>query len=97
VAVILLLYSARVFTPANAHVVRPLYFDFTQPQAEATVNLLGAEPYTHYIHDLHELRAKVRPWTCCAAFLSPAPVPALDHGIELETLSCSPNLDLSHS
>ena len=59
VAVIVLLYSARVFTPANAHVVRPLYFDFTQPQAEATVNLLGAEPYTHYIHDLHELRAKV--------------------------------------
>ena len=63
VAVILLLYSARVFTPADAHVVRPLYFDFTQPQAEATVNLISAEPYTHYIHDLHELRAKVSLWT----------------------------------
>ena len=60
VAVILLLYTARVFTPIEAHVVRPLYFDFTQPQAVATVNLLSAEPHTHYVHDLHEFRAKVR-------------------------------------
>ena len=59
VAVILLLYTARVFTPIEAHLVRPLFFDFTQPEAVATVNLLSAEPHTHYVHDLHEFRSKV--------------------------------------
>jgi len=59
VAVIVLLYTARVFTPIEAHLVRPLFFDFTQPEAVATVNLLNAEPHTHYVHDLHEFRSKV--------------------------------------
>jgi len=54
-----LLYTARVFTPIEAHLVRPLFFDFTQPEAVATVNLLNAEPHTHYVHDLHEFRSKV--------------------------------------
>ena len=59
VAVIVLLYTARVFTPIEAHLVRPLFFDFTQPEAVATVNLLSAESHTHYVHDLHEFRSKV--------------------------------------
>ena len=70
VAVILLLYAARVFTPVQAHLVRPLFFDFTQPEAVATANLLSAEPHTHYVHDLHEFRAKVTP------SLHSVPVPA---------------------
>ena len=60
VALLLFLLVTHIFTPAQRHLVKPLYFDFSQPHAVASVSLLSAEPYTTYVHDLHELRTLVR-------------------------------------
>lgn len=57
---LILLFVTHTFTPEQRHLVRPLYFDYSQPHAEAYVNLLSAVPYTTYVHDLQDLRAPVR-------------------------------------
>ncbi len=55
------LFVARTFAPATAHIVQPLYFDYTQLEATASVSLLNSQRATYYAHSLHELNHKVCP------------------------------------
>ena len=59
VALLVFLFVARTFAPASAHIVRPLYFDYSSAEATATVSLLASQRATLYTHTLHELNHKV--------------------------------------
>lgn len=53
------LFVARTFAPASAHLVRPLYFDYSEAEATASVSLLASQRATIYAHTLHEVNHKV--------------------------------------
>lgn len=55
---LLWLYVTRTFTPASAHVVKPLYFDYTQLQAVAATSLVSDSRLTAYAHNLSEANPK---------------------------------------
>jgi hypothetical protein len=76
VALLVFLFVARTFAPASAHIVRPLYFDYSSAEATATVSLLASQRATLYTHTLHELNHKVSnytPITVCDALLASCP------------------------
>lgn len=79
VALLVFLFVARTFAPASAHIVRPLYFDYSSAEATATVSLLASQRATLYTHTLHELNHKVSncaPTTGRVALLSSCPCAA---------------------
>lgn len=58
VALLVFLFVARTFAPASAHLVRPLYFDYSEAEATASVSLLASQRATIYAHTLHEVNHK---------------------------------------
>lgn len=55
---LLWLYVSRTFSPASAHVVKPLYFDYTQLQAVAATSLVSDSRLTAYANNLREANPK---------------------------------------
>lgn len=60
VALLVFLLVSRTFAPATAHIVRPLYFDYSEADATASASLLASQRATLYAHNLHEVNHKVR-------------------------------------
>lgn len=54
VGLLIWLYVTRTFTPASAHVVKPLYFDYTKLQAVATTSMVSKAHMTAYAHTIKE-------------------------------------------
>lgn len=58
VALLMFLFIARTYAPASAHIVKPLYFDYTQLEAVATASLIDERAVTAYKHFREHNRRK---------------------------------------
>lgn len=53
------LFVARNYAPASAHIVKPLFFDYTQLQASASASLIDDSDVTSYKHFREKHRRRV--------------------------------------